>query len=403
MKPVELNGSGTENDPYLIASEQDWNNLANNLEAERSYQDKHFLQTADITVSTMAGTNDYPFNGIYDGDGHTLTFNAGTADAYQSEQHCAPFRYVKNATVKNLCTQGNIYTSAMFAAGLASYVSGNFTVTNCLSNISINSSVDGDGTHGGFVARAMAGATVFTGCVFSGELLGTTTHSCGGFVGWTEKNNGATTVFTNCLFAPQACSFNSNNSKTFSRARNESQSLSYNNAYYLSQLGGVQGKLAHSISGGEAVTVALAEETIEHPVSGITANGTGIEYNGVALASQGDNVSLTFGGTAPSGYAVSGYETSAGTLTGTENPYTLQAMPNADVTITALYGPADWETLNEGTEDDPYLIYNTGQWDLLSTRVNSGTGYSGKVFKLMDDISVNHGGRKQRHQFLGHL
>ena len=123
----------------------------------------------------------------------------------------------------------------------------------------------------------------------------------------------------------------------------------------------------------------------------------------MALASQGDNVSLTFGGTAPSGYAVSGYETSAGTLTGTENPYTLQAMPNADVTITALYGPADWETLNEGTEDDPYLIFNTGQWDLLSTRVNSGTGYSGKVFKLMDDISVNHGGRKQRHQFLGHL
>lgn len=360
VKPVELNGSGTENDPYLIASEQDWNNLANNLEAEINYQDKHFLQTADITVSTMAGTNDYPFNGIYDGDGHTLTFNAGTADAYQSEQHCAPFRYVKNATVKNLKTEGNIYTSSSYAAGLASYVSGNFTVTNCLSNISINSSVDGDGTHGGFVARAMAGVTVFTGCVFSGELLGTTTHSCGGFVGWTETNDGATAVFTNCLFAPQACSFNSNNSKTFSRTRNESQSLSYNNTYRLSQLGGAQGKLAHSISGGEAVTVALAGETIEHPVSGITANGTGIEYNGVALASQGDNVSLTFGGTAPSGYAVSGYETSAGTLTSTENPYTL-AMPNADVTITAIYGPADWETLNEGTEDDPYLIYNTGQ------------------------------------------
>ena len=385
-KPVDLNGSGTESDPYLIACEQDWNNLANNLEAGKSYQDKHFLQTADISILMMAGTADYPFNGIYDGDGHTLTFNAGTANAYQTQRHCAPFSYVKNATVKNLKIEGNIYTSAAYTAGLAAYMDGSFTVTNCQSNISITSSVNGDGTHGGFVARAMKGAATFTGCVFSGELIGTSTHSCGGFVGWTETNDGATAVFTDCLFAPQSCTFKGNNSKTFARIRND-QYLTLNNAYYLTQLGDGQGKLAHSISGEESITIALAGETTEYHDSGIIANGMGIEYNGMVLAGQGDNVSLILDGTAPMGYAVSGYVASAGTLTGTENPYTL-AMPNADVTITALYGVAEWD--GEGTENSPYLIYTTAQLDLLAERVNPYQSYSNNYFKLMADLDYDY-------------
>ena len=385
-RPVELNGSGTEDDPYLIACEQDWDNLAINLEAERNYQDKHFLQTADITVTTMVGTSTSPFNGIYEGDGHTLTFNAGTADAYQNQQHCAPFRYVKNATVKNLRTQGDIYTSAQFAAGLAASVSGDFTVTNCLSDITINSSVNGDGTHGGFVARALNGTTVFTGCVFSGELLGTTTHSCGGFVGWTETNNQAKVTFRNCLFAPQACSFSSNNSSAFSRTRNESQSLSFINAYFSYQLGNAQGKKTRRISGDEYCTVAIAGAITEYEVSGLRSNGWGIEYAGEVYSGLGYKMSLTLGCTPPPGYAVDYYVASDGTLNGTENPYTL-AMPRSDVTISATFIGSEWD--GDGTEESPYLIYNHFQLDTLSSRVNNGNDYSGQYFKLCADIGYD--------------
>ena len=385
-RPVELNGSGTEDDPYLIACEQDWNNLANNLEAERNYQDKLFLQTADITVTTMVGTSSHPFNGIYEGDGHTLTFNAGTADAYQNQQHCAPFRYVKNATVKNLRTQGDIYTSAQFAAGLAASVSGDFTVTNCLSDITINSSVDGDGTHGGFVARALNGTTVFTGCVFSGELLGTTTHSCGGFVGWTETNNQAKVTFRNCLFAPQACSFSSNNSNVFSRTRNEGQSLSFINAYFSYQLGNAQGKKTRRISGDEYCTVAIAGAITEYGVSGLRSNGWGIEYASEVYSGLGHKMSLSLGCTPPPGYAVEYFVASDGTLSGTENPYTL-AMPRSDVTISATFIGSEWD--GDGTEESPYLIYNHFQLDTLSSRVNKGNDYDGIYFKLCADIAYD--------------
>lgn len=47
---------------------------------------------------------------------------------------------------------------------------------------------------------------------------------------------------------------------------------------------------------------------------------------------------------------------------------------------------------HQGSEDDPYLIYFKEQWDLLAERVNGTNAapktYSGKFFKLMEDISI---------------
>ena len=72
--------------------------------------------------------------------------------------------------------------------------------TDCLSSVVINSSVSGDGTHGGFVANCQNNDDVnntevtFTSCAFDGKLLGTDTNSWGGFVGWTEGYDGAIAV-----------------------------------------------------------------------------------------------------------------------------------------------------------------------------------------------------------------
>lgn len=51
------------------------------------------------------------------------------------------------------------------------------------------------------------------------------------------------------------------------------------------------------------------------------------------------------------------------------------------VTITFLSG--------EGTEDSPYLIASTTDWNNLVSAVNAGETYSGKYFKMTDNISVS--------------
>ena len=66
-----------------------------------------------------------------------------------------------------------------------------------------------------------------------------------------------------------------------------------------------------------------------------------------------------------------------------------------DTAVTA--SAADFE--GDGSETSPYLINSANDWNTLANDVNNGTSYSGKYFKLTEDISVstmigknNHGG-----------
>ena len=98
-------GEGTEASPYLISSADDWNNFAQNVKLGRSYSGSHVKLTADISVSHMAGgyladDNYQPFSGTFDGDGHTLTINLNNQSRF-----AAPFKCVKDATIKNLRTR----------------------------------------------------------------------------------------------------------------------------------------------------------------------------------------------------------------------------------------------------------------------------------------------------------
>lgn len=63
----------------------------------------------------MAGTASKPYTGTFDGQGHTLTINYETRD----EDCTAPFRYTKDATIKDLTVEGKITTSKEFAARLS--------------------------------------------------------------------------------------------------------------------------------------------------------------------------------------------------------------------------------------------------------------------------------------------
>ena len=181
-----------------IRNVDDWNDFRSKVEFANGKPVNARL-FADITCDTYAGTQNAPYMGVFDGNGHTLTFNVSSFN----EDYIAPFRYVSNATIRNLHTAGTISTSKKFAAGLISRVLDGSTVSieNCRSSVTLNSSVNGDATNGGFIAHVRPGCSVtFTNCKFDGSFEGANCANNGGFIGWTDS--GGKVTIDNSLFNP---------------------------------------------------------------------------------------------------------------------------------------------------------------------------------------------------------
>ena len=329
-----LSGTGTSDDPYLINDSIEWNWFAQSITNDSTYAGKFVQLTDDIIVSTMAGIENKCFSGTFDGQGYTITL-----DMTATMQFTALFCYADGATFQNLKVDGVLNTSKKFCAGLVgAVVYHGCTFTNCVSDVTINSSVQGDGSHGGFVSFLWR-ANTFEGCAFTGKLLGPSTTNVGGFVGFTETNQQGSVTFTNCLFIPEEVTMSSNGSQTFARWRSGDSAVTTGaNCYYSQTLGAAQGKMMHSITGGANVTVSANGQATTYSMSGIQAYNAGIVYDGTLYAGEGDTVSLNLSCEVPWGYVFEGSYLAepAATLGGTANPYTL-TMSNADVTIIPIY------------------------------------------------------------------
>ena len=230
-------------DDITISSTAEWNTFANNVNNGTSYSGQTVKLNADISVTTMVGTYDHPFNGTFDGGGHTLnvTLNNdseyGDNDAYYG---VAPFRFTNGATIQFLVVTGIVTTSTRkYAAGLIGMTkSGTNTIMNCISSVEIYSSINGDGTHGGFIGKA-SGTVAINNCLFNGQLTtisNNPTTNCGGFVGWRD---GSLTI-SNSLYAPNTTIPSGkvavNNGATFSR-----NDVTPTNSFYTQTLGTAQG------------------------------------------------------------------------------------------------------------------------------------------------------------------
>ena len=323
--------------PLTIASVADWNAFCQAVNGGHSYSGETVTMTADVSgVTTMAGvvtgerTREKPFSGTFDGGGHTLTVSLTNGTASSGWYYTAPFRYINGATIKDLKVTGTINISCKGAAGVAGHTYGTNTIQNCVSDVTIESTQSGDGTHGGFVSMNDSNSTLsIRGCAFTGKLRGSSTNMCGGFVGYT---NGTSNLY-DCVFAPQQVTISNSGCSTFSR-----NTVNCYNCYYTETLGTDQGKLRYTVTGGTGVTVALNGATTSHNLSHITGyntntTGKGIAYDGTIWAGSGDNVSLTLSGSS------TGYQADHGTLTVSGNPYTLGMTANNTI-ISAIQIPA---------------------------------------------------------------
>ena len=193
-------------EPYFfpIRSYDDWQEFNRKGEAANGQFDLNARLYADITVNTILGwKSESPYRGTFDGNGHTLTINYdGSVNSAYNGNDIAPFRYVTNATIKDLHVVGSISTSGRTAGGLIASVRPNSTVVidGCRVSATINSSVNGDATNGGFVSIVNTGADVtFRNCKFDGSFDGANSSHNGGYVGY---SNGSVLI-DNCVFAPE--------------------------------------------------------------------------------------------------------------------------------------------------------------------------------------------------------
>ncbi len=253
-------GTGTEADPYLIATKNDLKTLSENT----SYwaAGYYFKQTADITFTSTdfasggdfynsghgfnpIGNSSTNFTSSYNGDGHTID---GLYINRPSYNNIGFFGYAKNATINGLSiknaditganyvgalggiliyskisrcmSSGEIEASGYWAGGGLICHAGYDTISECYSEVTLSCT----GTYtGGLVDNASD--AVIKNCYFTGEIAGTIGNS---FVGYASS-----TTIENCYAAAQNSvgnAFGGTNKNKLCFYDNEITSATYNYA-----------------------------------------------------------------------------------------------------------------------------------------------------------------------------
>ena len=221
--PSFSGGTGTQGDPWLIASQADLTALAeflNSGNAEQFDADAagvgnchgyYFKQTADIdltgvTWEPIGYSGSYYFAGNYDGGGHSIT-NAVSTGKVDSEGYATAgifgwvaFGSVENLHVKNanfVATGQNNYS---YVGGIAGSCYGS-SIKNCsVENSSLESRRNNNNNCAGSIVGYSTGGT-FEKCAAENNQIRTMAYG-GGFVGEVDDDYGVgNSTFTNCYVA----------------------------------------------------------------------------------------------------------------------------------------------------------------------------------------------------------
>ncbi len=339
----------------VISTKAQWDTFAANV---GNYDGKYVqlsanIGTANAPITTMtSGT----FQGIFDGNGHTLTVNlSGGGDV-------APFQYLNGGTIMNLTVAGSVTSTNYFCSGLVARTSGGVClIDNCV----VNTNNTGVGFVGGVLAHAdNATALTISNCIYGGTIAiqqSNGNNYSGGILGWYNWDNHTLDLtMTNCL-----CKGTYNGNGTFHPIGVKKSGYSIDTSkchdcYYTTNPHNnpgsdryvYAGTKCYSIIAGTDVTISglgTATSTYEHNV--ITVYSHGIKYNlnstDYYYAGGDEVVSLNLAHGSKTGYTFSNYEVSGGgslsNLTATSATLTMTA---ADQTIDAQW-TENVATLNE--------------------------------------------------------
>ena len=256
-KQVRINLA--EKDCYEIASKENWKAFCDIVNSGQNKIDAKLMRNVDLgSEINMVGNDSKEYGGTFDGQGYTLKLNWDSG----SNGYIAPFSVVEGATIKNLRTEGQITSNEKFLSGLLMSAYGTITLTNCVSNVNITSSILISACDAaGMIYFVKLGANVtIDDCVVKGNITATTDigkDKMAGFVGSQE----GTCTLNNCLY------LGSGNGDTFSRTFVDDAyygaTTTLNNCYYLNTCGKAQGTkiTAEQLKSGEVTKKLQADRT----------------------------------------------------------------------------------------------------------------------------------------------
>ena len=234
-------GSGNESETITIASKEDWKAFCNRVNSGQTTLNAKLTKDVDLGEEiVMAGTADpsyynfFYYTGTFDGQGHTLSFSwdAGSRD------DIAPFKYVKDATIKNLRTQGKITTKGDCSSGMVYGAFGTTTLTGCISDVDITGGSGGDASQAAGMVNAVASdaSVQITDCLVKGSITDNADESERYMAGFVSYNRGTYTL-TRCLYVGKNNA--PNDSYTFGTEKGIS--ATFTDCYYLNTCGKAQG------------------------------------------------------------------------------------------------------------------------------------------------------------------
>lgn len=407
-----ISGTGTQEDPYLITSAEDWNLFAKSVGGGIDYSKKYVKLTNDITISTMVGvcdeSGDRPFSGTFDGDNHTLTANitSTATDDDKNNQGVAPFHLIKQATIQNLTVAGQITSASKYAAGLVGWIDGkskDSNIKDCIVKATITTSADCAGGFVGNICYSDRNNLYFTNSVFAGHINNTSSDDrrrAGGFCGYGYSNS----YFENCL------ENGTYTNVTYMNPRNAYGIFSndrVNSLYYVNKIAVNDKYITKEYGCYQVANTAPADELyLKREIKGyqfyqsvwITGLNDSYPYNNgeeVSLAyelkmnsgklTKDTDYTVTLSSNAPAAagdYTISftAKEGNSGGYAGTTTR-TFSVMEGED-----LDGYV-FKTEGEG-ESKVYLINDERDLERLAAYVNSGHDALGKTFKQNADITL---------------
>ena len=220
-KEVELNGTGTQDEPILISDALELRTLASKVN-DGKLSDAYVELTDNITVSgswTPLGKNTaFPFSGHFDGKGHSVTITVddpglsyfgffGCLNSKVDRDSATSIDEQPTVVVENLTVDGTVYCSEPYAyvGGIAARARGKVEIKNCVNNATVSSLARGSAGVGGLVGGYDDGVEyvyknicmTVDGCTNNGTINVTganTDAKVGGLVG----SNANCVQLTNC-------------------------------------------------------------------------------------------------------------------------------------------------------------------------------------------------------------
>ncbi len=336
----------------------------------------------------------YYYTGTFDGQGHTLKFNWNAG----KDDRIAPFWCVKDATIKNLRTQGKITKKGYGLSGMVYIASGTTTITGCISDVDITGGNGGwDASRAAGMVQAVAdGASVhITDCLVKGSITDNADESYKAMAGFVMSNSGTYTL-TRCLYVGKNNATNNGYSQTFGK---DGYGATFTDCYYLNACGKAQGDKITEEQLKNGYVAYKLQKGIESQVWGQTLGTDTIPQPTTDAKKRVYEVKFTYNGEvkatryATNGQSIHGGLPTAQDLLGTGyNPHHYYAIAFADGFNASTTVTADRQVTVSITEKDCYEIASKADWKTFCDLVEDGqTAVDAKMTKdvnLETDITM---------------